>query len=176
MDEPPAAAADMATHLSRLEGAPTQGSSRAGSRDGLRRKAHPEPLPSLAARGAPRTLCAPPLQRRVSLDPINGATMRLCRADLPGTADLWRLEAAPTQRSSSPSLPLGDKDARIRAPAVARWDENLHNLARASRRSRGLVRHQVRWVHPPRFDRSPDFVVAWKHPKVDDRGRTSLRT
>jgi hypothetical protein len=63
---------------------------------GLRRKAHPEPLPSLADRGISRILCAPPLQRQASLGTINAATMRLCRADpLASGAIRSRLEAAP---------------------------------------------------------------------------------
>ena len=78
---------------------------------GLRRKAHPEPLPSFADRKDLRTFYAPPLQSRASLDTINGATMQLCEADHPASGSVpSRLEslvvgrAHPT-RPASPRFP-----------------------------------------------------------------------
>jgi len=67
-----------------------------GGRDGLRRKAHPEPLPSLDDRTDPQAFHHNPAQRPGLALHHHAATMRLCRADLPATAHSSRLKAAPT--------------------------------------------------------------------------------
>jgi len=83
---------------------------------GLRRKAHPEPLPSFADRKAFGTFYASPVQGRASLDTINGATMRLCRADLPAAPFNRGQKAPPTGLQlvwwAVPTLPYGLSRAR----------------------------------------------------------------
>jgi hypothetical protein len=58
----------------------------------------------------PKLSTTTPPRGLVSLFTINGATMRLCRADFPASAHSHRGWKPLPQRPSSPSLRLGQKD------------------------------------------------------------------
>ena len=120
---------------------------------GLRRKAHPEPLPSFADREAPRILYAPPLQRQASLDTINAATMRLCRADLPATADSSRL-ACP----ACPELVAGGSPRGSRSHSVPPRRATARREGRPSLRSRDGVSCIIRVKDDKRRPRT--YVVS----------------
>jgi hypothetical protein len=91
----------------------------AGGRDGLRRKAHPEPLPASDDRSHPWAFHHNPAPRAWPPSPLSMA--RLCafakQTSLPLlTHRAWK---PLPQRFSSPSLPLEDKYGRLRDIAAA---------------------------------------------------------
>jgi len=114
-----------------------------GARDGLRRKAHPEPLPSSDDRVPPPKLSttAPP-KGLASLSAINAATMRLCRADLPATAPL--IAAGSRSHSVAPHRAYSSEGMT----AIAAVAAGGSCIMRASKRQEG------RWKgSPSRHDR-----------------------
>jgi hypothetical protein len=115
-------------------------------RDGLRRKAHPEPPPSVADRRDPPGFPPQPRPKALPRFPLpNDATMRLCRADLPAVAHF--IAARSRSHQQQPARTGGRDGLRRKAhpespPSVAdRSDSQAFHLGPAQRP--GLALHYL---------------------------------